>query len=385
MAAAAPVPDPLTVYVITFGPGDHPFAKFGHNAIWVKDRAAGTDRVYNFGTFKFESPTLMIPEFMRQRLMYWLSVSSLPGTLAAYEAENRTIDVQQLNLPPAAKRALAERLEANALPENRAYKYDYFLDNCATRVRDAIDRVAGGRLHDVGRAPGQLTWREQALRMSADTMWLYVALDLVLGARADQPIDRWAEMFLPEELARGLSAASLVTAEQTVFHARRPPTPEHPPARGVTFLLAGLALGLVFMALGWASPGRAALRALLGLASAIWGLAVGFIGCFLIYVWAFTDHVIAHRNENILLCAPWGILLAVLGIGVALGWRGAIRIAALVAVAAAVLAAVALAVKVHPAFAQHNGTLIGFFFPAWFGLALGLWHVRVRADGRSRL
>ena len=363
--------------MITFGPGDHPFAKFGHNAIWVKDRAAGTDRVYNFGTFKFESPSLMIPEFMRRRLMYWLSVSSLAGTLAAYEAENRTIDVQQLDLAAPAKRALAERLEENARPENRAYKYDYFLDNCATRVRDAIDRVAGGRLHDVGRSPGQLTWREQALRMTSDMLPLYVALDLVLGARADQPIDRWAEMFLPEELARGLRAASLVTAEQTVFHARRAPLPDHPPARLVSFLLAGLALGLLFLALGWASPGRPALRALLGLSSAIWGFAVGFIGCFLVSVWAFTDHVIAHRNENILLCAPWAIVLAVLGIGVALGWRGAIRMAAIVAVAAATLAAVGLAVKAHPGFAQHNGTLIAFFVPAWLGLAIGLWHLRV--------
>src|SRR5215831_13467866 len=76
-AAAEPPPgDPLTVFVMTFGPGDHPFYKFGHNAIWIHDRAAGTDRVYNFGTFKFDSAWL-IPEFLRGRLTYWLSVSSL--------------------------------------------------------------------------------------------------------------------------------------------------------------------------------------------------------------------------------------------------------------------------------------------------------------------
>src|SRR6478609_117936 len=77
-------PDDLLVYALTFGPGDHPFFAFGHNAILVRDKAAGTDRVYNFGTFRFDSPSLII-EFLKGRLTYWLSVSSLAATRAAYE------------------------------------------------------------------------------------------------------------------------------------------------------------------------------------------------------------------------------------------------------------------------------------------------------------
>ena len=37
-AEAAASKDPLSVYVMTFGPGDHPFFKFGHDAIWIQDR-----------------------------------------------------------------------------------------------------------------------------------------------------------------------------------------------------------------------------------------------------------------------------------------------------------------------------------------------------------
>src|SRR5262245_23905580 len=51
------------VYVLTFGPGDHPFFMFGHNAIWIRDTARAEtdmDRVYNFGTFKFDSPRLIL-------------------------------------------------------------------------------------------------------------------------------------------------------------------------------------------------------------------------------------------------------------------------------------------------------------------------------------
>ena len=61
---------------MTMGPGDHPFFRFGHDAIWIRDRAARTDRVYNFGTFRFDSPRLIL-DFLGGRLTYWLSVSPL--------------------------------------------------------------------------------------------------------------------------------------------------------------------------------------------------------------------------------------------------------------------------------------------------------------------
>jgi hypothetical protein len=381
---AAPPPDPLEVHVLTFGPGDHPFFKFGHDALWIHDAAAGTDRVYNFGTFKFDSPWLIV-DFMQGRLTYWLSVSSLKTNLASYQRENRSIAAQTLDLAPEAKRLLQARLEENARPENRAYKYDYFLDNCSTRVRDAIDRLTEGAVHRAALGPARLTLREQALRMTADSWPLYVALDVVLSGSADRPVDRWAEMFIPEELARGLRQVTLadargthplVSAEQMLFAAQRAPPLEHPPARGVTFLLAGLALGLLYVALGWATPGRPFVRWLFGGLVALWGLVAGFIGTFLAATWAFTDHVVSHRNENILQCAPWALLLVVLGLRLAAGSYGATRKALVVTVSALVFAIVGLLFKIHPAFHQANAQLIAFFIPVWIGITIGLKHVR---------
>ena len=89
--------DDLTVSVMTLGPGDHPFFKFGHDAIWIHDASEGSDRVYNFGTFSFDSPRLIV-DFLHGRMTYWLSVSGIGATVAAYEHENRSIDVQQLAL-----------------------------------------------------------------------------------------------------------------------------------------------------------------------------------------------------------------------------------------------------------------------------------------------
>ena len=370
--SAAP-PDPLTVYVMTMGPGDHPFLRFGHDAIWIRDAEARTDRIYNFGTFRFDSPRLIV-DFLGGRLSYWLSVSSLRPVLAEYQRENRDISVQELDLPAEAKRLLRDRLDENARPENRAYKYDYFLDNCSTRVRDALDTVIGETrpFHAIARAPARMTLRQHALRMTAEPLWFYVALDVVLGPEVDRPIDRWTEMFLPAELARGLGATpGLVTKETLVFRAQRPPPREAPPRWGKWFLLAGAAFGLGMLALGWAAARRAWGRVPFGVVLAIWGLIVGFVGCFLVYAWALTDHVVAHRNQNILLCAPWAVALAVLGVGVALGRPGAIRksFALALAASAAVLLACVLKLGIRH---QDNATLIAFVLPAWLGVTAAL-------------
>jgi Domain of unknown function (DUF4105) len=401
-AQAVPAPlaaasdDPLTVSVMTFGPGDHPFFKFGHDAIWIHDGAAGTDRVYNFGTFTFDSPRLIL-DFLHGRMTYWLSVSSLFATREIYQRENRSIVAQELSLDPQVKQTLRSRLDENARPENRAYKYDYFRDNCATRVRDAIDTALGGRLRASARGPGRLTLRGQALRMTADYLPLYVALDLILGPDVDLPIDRWAETFIPEELAHALAevtvpgpagAEPLVLRTTELFHPRRAPPLVEPPARGGAFFLCGLGIGLVLCALGWWA-GRPAWsltgwgvfsRGLLGLLVAGWGLLVGFVGCFLVYVWVGTDHIVAHRNQNILLCAPFALALAVLGFGVALGRPGATRGAFVIAASASATSVVACLVKVGLLPHQDNGALMAFFLPAWVGMTVGLARLRAGAD-----
>jgi hypothetical protein len=379
-AAAAEPGSELSVYVLTFGPGDHPFFKFGHNAIWIQDRAARTDRVYNFGTFRFDSPKL-IPDFVRGRLTYWLSVSTVEQTLASYEAENRTIEAQELDLGPAEKRALRDRLETNARPENRSYKYDYFLDNCSTRVRDAIDAAAGGRLKAASQGTARLTLRGQALRLTADVIPEYLALYLVLGPTTDRPVDRWTEMFIPQELARGLRAVSLgsrplVKTQQVLFRAKRAPPLEQPPERGVTMLLAGLALALFFVALGGIAARQPLIRFLFGVVVAAWGLVAGFIGCFLLLVWVATDHQVAYSNQNILQCAPFAIALSVLGLGVAFGMVGATRKALLVAVAAAGLAIGGSLLRLSSMSHQDNAPVIALLMPIWIGIAAGLYSIR---------
>ena len=403
--AAPPIAyaDPLTIEVLTFGPGQHPFTRFGHNAIRVIDRHAGTDVVYNFGTFIFDSPRLLV-DFLKGRLRYWLSRASMAHTTRIYQLENRDIETQELELTPGQKRELVARLEVNARPENRDYRYDYFADNCSTRVRDAIDGVMQGRLRASAVGQGTMTLRAHALRMAADDLPLYTALLIVLGPRSDRPTDEWAEDFLPEMLQRTLRNAEslpagdawrsgpggegaaaartghLVKSERVLFADDRPAPRREPPNRLPAFLGVGVAAGVLLFLLGRLGSRWILARLVFGLLVSALGLLLGGIGCFLVGSWAFTPHAVVYRNENVLLFAPFAIALAILGLGTAFGSKGAMRKAFLVAAAALGLAFAACALKMFPWSRQDNGALLLMMLPFWWGVTAGTRAVSLRRE-----
>lgn len=377
--AVAEPGDNLTIYALTFGPGDHPFFKFGHNAILVQPQT-GQGLVYNFGTFAFDSPAL-IPKFLRGRFMYWLSVAGVEETVHYYASSNRSIVAQELDLTPAQRLALVQALRWNARPENREYLYDYFYDNCSTRVRDAIDRVVGGRVRAAGQAPADRTFRDHAVRMTADLWPEAVGIDMGLGPSADRPIDRWAESFLPERLKALLATVrvpdgtggekNLVKSEKTIFQDVRPPKPAQPPNWTLYFLLVGVAVGGGTAALGRLGTVSVA-RVLLGSIAAAIGLVLGLLGLCLTLLWLFTNHKIVYANANIAQFAPWSVALLVFGIGAALGRPRATRRAAWLALSAVVSSGIGILLKALPGVGQSNWPFIVFCLPVWTGLWLGL-------------
>jgi hypothetical protein len=372
--------DDLTVVVLTFGPGDHPFFKFGHNAILVQPGSNEENGlVYNFGTFAFDSPGL-VPKFLRGRFKYWLSVSRMEDTPASYISDNRTIEAQELDLTPAQKWSLWQSLRENARFENREYLYDYFRDNCSTRVRDAIDRAVGGLVRQAGQRPAAMTYRADALRMTADFLPEYIGLNLGLGRPTDAPITLWEEAFLPErlrDLLRDVRIPSesgekpLVKSERTLFAAHRPPKPNRPPNWTVFFLAAGLVLGALVAVLGLLGCNHPAARVGLGIAGSSLGLGFGVLGLILLSLWLFTDHKAAYDNANIFLLAPWSVVLAGYGVGVALGRPTAMRKAFWVVATAAAFAVIGVLSKAIPGLSQDNLALAAFMLPVWIGLTSG--------------
>ena len=104
-AHAADAGEELSVHLLTLGPGDHPFFTLGESAIWIQDERAGTGVVYDFGPVKPDSTWSLIT-WLSGRLSNRRSRVPIQEALQTYRRANRTIDAQDLDLPPAARVAM---------------------------------------------------------------------------------------------------------------------------------------------------------------------------------------------------------------------------------------------------------------------------------------
>jgi hypothetical protein len=309
-ATAAP-----RIGLVTMEPGEIFFERFGHDAILVVDPATGRGTSYNFGFFDPGEPGF-VGNFVRGVMRYHLVALPIEDDLAYYRRVGRGVGVQWLALEPAQARALAASLAFNARPENARYRYDYFRDNCATRVRDALDHALGGDLRRqlAGRSQGN-TWRSESVRLAWPAKWMGLGFSLGLSGAADRPLSRWEESFVPMRLRDALretrrpDGRPLVLSEQQLL----PHTIGLPPAEMPTWRLPALVAGLVLLAgsrwLGLRRP-----RLLAGLATGFWFVS-GLLGAVMLYLWLGTDHWSGWGNENLLLLSPLA-LLAIPG-----GWR----------------------------------------------------------------
>ena len=136
---AGPEGAQLTVTLLTFETGGLIWERFGHNGIWIHDAAAGTDHLYDYGRFSFKEAHF-IYNFARGRMWYSMGdTNDVAAVIDFYAREGRKIWAQELDLAPEARAKLRDFLEWNIRPENRGYAYDYYRDNCSTRIRDALD------------------------------------------------------------------------------------------------------------------------------------------------------------------------------------------------------------------------------------------------------
>ena len=371
LALAATVEAAPRIGVATMQPGEIFFERFGHNAIVVDDPALAEPVSYNFGYFDLEEPDFM-SRFVRGDMRYRLVALPLSQDLAYYRDTGRGVSIQWLDLDEPQAQALAAALAENARPENATYRYDYFTDNCSTRVRDALDTALGGQLKRqlASRSRGN-TFRGDAVRLASPAPWMWLGFDLGLGPASDRPNSRWQDAFVPMRLADALSGIQradgrpLVARTDEVLPHRLAPEPADLPRPWWPWLLAGLALALGIRMLGRSRPALLA-----GLALPFWTVA-GALGLLMLFLWGFTDHRFAWANQNLLLLPPIALLLLPGGWRLARG-RPAGRLFGWLAWTMVALAAAALSVYVLSLQPQRNAHWIALLLPVHVALAWAL-------------
>ncbi len=359
----------VSVAVYTYGPGDEVFERFGHIALAVTDANTGEDIAFNWGMFDFEQPNFL-GRFLTGDTRYWMAGYRTFEFNTAYQAQNRTIRKQVLNLSPMQRGALYDFVAWNAREENKYYRYDYYNDNCSTRVRDALDWVLRGALRTaLDRTDGHHTWRDETARITADNMPVYAGIQIALGRNADRHLTRWQLGFLPEYLADDLARVRVngmpvISQDTVVFTASRTPMPADAPYRTMLFLAIGLALGVLVFALARVAP------PVLGVFGVLWYAVGGILGTALLLAGTVTKHVpYMGSNLNLTLLSPLLLAAAATWVVRARATRAGRAGRALAAVVAGI-ALVGLVLEHLPGFTQGSMMLFMAVVPVHVALAI---------------
>ncbi len=294
------------VSLMTVAPGSELYSTFGHSALRVFDPSQNVDRIYNYGTFDFDQPDFYL-NFCRGKLLYILDVERFKSFERGNMMEGRGMQEQQLNLTPIQKERLFNLLEDNALAQNRSYKYDFFYDNCATRIRDIVDKALYGQVtYDSTHVGAQRTMRQLLRAYLTEHPWTGFGIDLVLGIPTDKVAGVQHYVFLPDNLHDAFATArqsegAPLTKDEYKIPAHYTPVRQEPtvPMFPVVVMSIVALLGLACMFNTRANR----------IFDGIFWFVLGVGGLIIAFLWFFTEHQATKNNLNLFWMLPSHLLV----------------------------------------------------------------------------
>jgi hypothetical protein len=286
-----------------------------------------------------------------------------------YKSFDRAMWQQELNLTSAQKLKLLQLCQEW---DGKTYRYNYYTDNCSTKIRDILDDVLDGELKkQLSPQMTETTWRWHTRRLTRDSIFWYTALNTALGPAVDRKISRWEEGFLPVKLSEHLetvtiNGAPVVKPREEIYRSTRPAEAGAPPNWIVQYFIAGAVVGGVIALLAWREW-----RKPLIVAVTIHTLIIGVCGALGLWAWFFTAHWAAWRNENLFGYKPLALALVVL---VPKMWsRRPKRVT--VVIALIVAASTVLGVLLSLVLPQANGEPMALVLPINVAVAWGIWRM----------
>ena len=376
----------MSVAILVYGPGSYVFEKFGHIALALTDSSTGEEIAFNWGMFDFNQPNFL-GRFLTGDTKYWMAGYRTADFNASYMGDNRRIRRQELHLSPTERGAIADFLAWNVADANKYYRYDYYADNCATRVRDLLNWALRGALKpqfDV--TGGGRTWRNETARITADDPFVYPGIQIALGRHADQPLRKWEESFLPDLLANHLADVTvrdssgalvkLVRHDSVLFSSSRTPLPDEAPSRLFVALIIGLVLSATIVLCAAATA--PAVRVALAVFASLWFGIGAFLGTALLLAGTVTKHApYMGANVTLLQLHPMlAVAMVVVPLALVRGRRSnaAVGITALLAV----LAAAGVFLQGVPSWSQQSGVVMAITVPVHVAFALAMRRLGLR-------
>ena len=207
--------DTAVVSLLTCSEGREIYELEGHTGLRIQHPLYG-DFTVNWGVFDFDSPSFVY-RFVKGETDYIAAAVSTDRFLEAYRRQGRTVREQTLRLTPAQTDRLVDMIMTNIRPENRVYRYNYVLDNCATRPLMMIEKAIGDTVTLGSKAlegRDATTFRNVMRHYHRNYPWYQFGIDTALGSGIDRPISQRETGFAPVVLADMIAGATTPGGEQ---------------------------------------------------------------------------------------------------------------------------------------------------------------------------
>lgn len=300
------------ISVLTVGPGTSLNDAFGHSAFRIKDHQKGLDVVYGYGEYDFDAPNFYL-KFAQGKLNYLINKTKFNRFQQIYTYFNRSIKEQVLNLNQAEKQKLYNYLINNYKPENRRYLYEFFYDNCATKIKDVSNIALNNTItFNTPEDYQDATFRTLIQNNLNRNSWGSLGIDLALGSVIDRKASPEHHMFLPENIYKFFEKAtikntgeSLVKGSAVIYSKKETKTTSN-------FLLSPLfILGIIGLFIIYITYNDYKKNKRTKWLDVTLFAITGLIGVMILLLWFATDHTGTHQNYNLL----WAFALNILMIG----------------------------------------------------------------------
>ncbi len=296
------------VSLLTCDKGYELYSAYGHSAIRIKDPANDLDIVFNYGTFDYHTDYFLL-KFIRGTLDYSLSIEPFDMFINTYHRENRSVQEQVFDLTLAEKQAIFNRLIVNYETEERNYRYDFFYDNCSSRIHEIIKEVLGEELsfgNDLQEKSPE-TFRDlidPALKFSP---WADFGVLLIMGYPTDNVATNYQKMFLPIHMKERFASAtyknrSFVKSEKYLF-VSNPLIIENP-----FYLKPIFVFSILFILIALVSFKNYKNNKHYYWIDCILFFITGLVGIFFLFMWFGTRHSPTFQNMNMFWAMPLNIL-----------------------------------------------------------------------------
>lgn len=309
-----PAEDHLTCSLLTIGPGRELYTWFGHTGILIENQK-GEGRFYDFGNFSFKSDHFY-RNFAMGRLVYRKMGMSSRNYMSHITSSGQAVILQKLNLPQKEIRQMQKELDENIREGNNTYLYHHYLDNCATRPRDILDKALHGTLKQHTAQGTKESFRSSFRRYSAPYFFADTLLSFLQGRSIDKNITRWDSLFLPDKLMDALDTMTSpeggpLVEEKVLLKegaAGLPKPFKTAPSNALKALVTGLAAGIVLLLLQFRSEGTKKDSKPAGITFFMFMLGISLLGLIFYFLSFVSNHVVAHGNINALIVHPFYLI-----------------------------------------------------------------------------